>query len=176
MSRNPYHDYSSSSSSGGSEANHYDNNRKERSHWSLEEGVPTASRGNFLEKFSPPASQHYEPSIRSSVSDVKSQTRSQPWTRRNSVPYSESGSSLPSYHDNSEARYQESQKLTNSIRGQLDAGNRARVYLFIAMCLGMLLIFLFAALVWLKLDIIKKKPVYGLDNKANYTVRQSTVI
>lgn len=177
MSRNPYQDYAGPSSSLNPDYLNQQDNRRDRSHWLSEEGQHQSSRGNLMEKSTPhTSSQGYEPSILSNASNSRSNSPHQPWVHRGSAQYSESGSSLPSYHDNGDMRYQDTPKATTSFRTQLDSGNRARVYLFVAMCGGMLLIFLFAALIWLKLDIVKKKPVYGLDNKVDYTVRSTTVV
>lgn len=177
MSHNPYTGYTNSSSSSSSPDLLHQDSRQQRSHWSNEYDKTGKSRGNFVEKFSPPTSMAYTPSIRSNNSEFPRSDsyhgKQQPWVDngRHGSFQSEVGS-LPSYHDSPGQSHDglESGKVTG-FRKQLDSGNRARIYLFIAMCSGMLLLFVFTALVWVGLDIIKKKPVYGLNNKVDHTVR-----
>ncbi|CCG82910.1 protein of unknown function [Taphrina deformans PYCC 5710] len=178
MSLNPYTSYAGRDTSLRTQDYVSSDPAGHRSHWSSEYDSSKNGKGNFVEKFSPPSTKTYSPSLRSTNSDLPQNnglsSNYQPWNRerRNSAQYSESAGSLPSYHDSppNSVRDLESRGL-RGIRKNLDSGNRARVYLFIAMCSGMLLLFLFTALVWLGLGIIKKPLTYGADNHADFTVR-----
>lgn len=167
MSRNPY---IGSSSSSPDPVEYEQHGRQQKSHWSLEETPARQARGSFVEKFSPPMTSNraYEPSIRSNNSEMPGNAPYQPWMQRSvSVAGSETNS-LPSYHD---SPTQSRQGFTNkkSLRYKLDHGNRARIYLFIALTSCMFLIFVLTALVWIQMDLVKK-TVTAKDTES-HTVR-----
>lgn len=183
MSRNPYGQYGADPyAQYRSNPNDYSSQRPmavdqsesvgPRSHWSLDYSTkqpktPAAGKGNFVERFSPP--------------QATKSPGPYAYDRSTSVQSSYHDSSLRSYHDSPDGSTSGRNpkpvilEKTANFRKRLDmdgaAGTRSRILLFMGLCGCMLLLMLIATGIWIKLDIVKKRPITGLNNVAVSDVR-----
>lgn len=143
-----------------------------KSHWSVDYGQKkyspgSSSKGNFTERFSPPM--------------VSRSPAPYTYERKESISQS-------SYHDSPASSYHDDlQQPRNTLprklilekaatfRNKLEtddpAGARRRLLVFAGLCGSMLLMMLIVAGIWIKMDIVKKRIVTGLNNVAVSDVR-----